>query len=109
MDALTEEDVTKVVCVFRISVENQIPLAAKDAVLGIGDIARNLRHPSIVGVGCDAGILLPHLQFKVSKGLQCRPTAFRQITSSFLSQSVKSEIPLSWQSGPLNNQLRWAF
>ncbi len=51
MDALTDEDVTKVVCVFRISVENQIPLAAKDAVLGIGDIARNLRHPSIVGVG----------------------------------------------------------
>ena len=55
LDALTDEDVTIVVCVFRISVENQIPLAAKDAVLGIGDIARNLRHPSIVGVGCDAG------------------------------------------------------
>src|SRR5208282_1669650 len=32
-----------------------LPLAAKDAVLGIGDIACNLRHPSIVGVGCDAG------------------------------------------------------
>ena len=27
---------------------------AKEAVLGTGDIARNLCHPSIVGVGCDA-------------------------------------------------------
>ena len=40
---------------FCISVENQIPLAAKKSVFGIGDITRNLGHPAIVRVRCDAG------------------------------------------------------
>jgi hypothetical protein len=38
-----------------VSVENQIPRAAKEAFFDVSDIARNLRHPSIVGVGRDAG------------------------------------------------------
>jgi hypothetical protein len=36
--------------VFCISVENQIPLAAKETFFEISDVARNLCHPSIVGV-----------------------------------------------------------
>lgn len=55
MDALTVECVTKLSRVLCISVENQIPLAAKESVFGIGDITRNLGHPAIVRVRCDAG------------------------------------------------------
>ncbi len=55
MHPLADEDVTKLVCIFCISIENQIPGVAQEAVLGIGDIARDLCHPSTVGVGCDAG------------------------------------------------------
>jgi hypothetical protein len=54
VDALTDEDITKLVCVFCISVEYQIPRVAKEADLGIGDIARNLCHSSIVGMRRDA-------------------------------------------------------
>jgi hypothetical protein len=55
VDAFADEDVTKLVCVFCVSIDDQIALAVKDTVFGIGDVARNLHHPSIVGVGCDAG------------------------------------------------------
>ena len=55
MDALTVERVTKLSRILCISVENQIPLAAKETVLGIGDVARDLTHPSVVRVRCDAG------------------------------------------------------
>ena len=55
MDSLTNEDFTKLVCVFRISVENQMPRAAKETLFDIGDVTCNLGHPRIVGVGCDAG------------------------------------------------------
>jgi hypothetical protein len=41
----------KLVCVFCISVENQIPGAAKKTIFDIGDDTCNLGHPSIVGVG----------------------------------------------------------
>jgi len=34
---------------------NEVDALAKDAIFGVGDIACNLHHPSIVGVGCDAG------------------------------------------------------
>ena len=55
MDTLTVERVTKLSRGLGISVENQIPLAAKETVLGIGDVARDLTRPSIVRVRGDAG------------------------------------------------------
>jgi hypothetical protein len=58
MDSLTDEDFTKLVCVFCISVENQMPRGAKGAIFDIGDITCNLGHPSIVRVGCDVGSTL---------------------------------------------------
>ncbi len=45
VDALPDEYVTKFVRVFRIAVENMIPSAAKEAIVRVGDIARDLRHP----------------------------------------------------------------
>lgn len=55
MDAFTVEDATKLVRVFCISVEYQIPRAAKKTFVDIGGVTCDLRHPSIVGVRCDAG------------------------------------------------------
>ena len=55
MDSLTDEDSAKLVCVFRIAVETQMPRAAKETIFDIGDVTCNLGHLSIVGVGCDAG------------------------------------------------------
>ena len=42
MDSLTDEDFTKLVCVFCISVENQIPRAAKETIFDFGDVTCNL-------------------------------------------------------------------
>jgi hypothetical protein len=51
MDSLPAEGFTKLVCVFCISIENQIPRAAKETILDIGDVMCSLRHPSIVAGG----------------------------------------------------------
>jgi hypothetical protein len=45
-DALPDEYVTKFVGVFRISIKDQIPLAAKEAFANVGDVACDLRHSS---------------------------------------------------------------
>ena len=45
VDTLADEYVTKSVRVFCISVENHIPFAAQKAIVHIGDVARDLRHP----------------------------------------------------------------
>lgn len=44
-DAFSDEYAAECAGVFRISVENQIPLAAKEAIVQVGDVARDLRHP----------------------------------------------------------------
>ena len=45
VDALPYQYVTKFIRVFRIAVENQIPRAAKEAIVRVGDVASDLRHP----------------------------------------------------------------
>jgi hypothetical protein len=45
VDALPDEYVTKSVRVFRIAVENWILRTAKEAIVRVGDVARDLRHP----------------------------------------------------------------
>jgi hypothetical protein len=55
VDALSEEHVTKSIGVFRVSIENQIPLAAKEAIVHVGDVARDLRHPCVVGMRGNTG------------------------------------------------------
>jgi hypothetical protein len=55
VDALTDEYVTKSVRVFRVAVENRIPRAAKEAIAHVGDVARDLRHPSVVRMRGNAG------------------------------------------------------
>ncbi len=44
-DALPDEYVTKFVGVFRISIKDQIPFTAKEAIAHVGYIACDLRHP----------------------------------------------------------------
>jgi hypothetical protein len=41
LDALTEEYVKKSIRVFYVTVENQIPLAAKEAIAHVGEVARS--------------------------------------------------------------------
>ena len=55
MDALPDEYVTKSVGVFPIAIENQIPIGAKEAIVHVGDVAHDLRHPRVVRMRRDAG------------------------------------------------------
>ena len=54
MDSRTDEEATKLLSVFCVSVERQILCVVEKATLDIGDIARNLSHPSTVGMGCES-------------------------------------------------------
>src|ERR1700736_5403510 len=42
LDSLADENISECVGVFRIAVENQIPLAAKDAIVYVGHVSRDL-------------------------------------------------------------------
>jgi GNAT superfamily N-acetyltransferase len=48
-----DENAAECVRVFHIPIENQIALAAKEAVVQVGEIPRDLRHPPAVGIGSD--------------------------------------------------------
>jgi len=43
--ALADENAAERVGVFPISIENQIPLATKEAIVRVGQTAGELRHP----------------------------------------------------------------
>jgi hypothetical protein len=45
MNALANENAAECVGVFCISIERQIALAAKEALVHVGDVARYLPHP----------------------------------------------------------------
>jgi hypothetical protein len=53
LNAFADENAAECVRVFRIPIENQIALAAKEAVVRVGEIPRDLCHPPAVGMGCD--------------------------------------------------------
>src|ERR1017187_9680875 len=52
LNAFSDENAAQCVRVFRIPIENQIALAAKQAVVRVGEIPR-VRHPPAVGMGSD--------------------------------------------------------
>ena len=54
LDALADESAAEGVGVLRVSIENQVSLAAKEAVLRVGEVPGDLHHPPIVGMGSDA-------------------------------------------------------
>jgi hypothetical protein len=53
LNAFAHENAAERVRVFGIPIENQIALAAKEAVVQVGEIPRDLRHPPAVGMGSD--------------------------------------------------------
>jgi hypothetical protein len=53
LNAYADENAAECVRVFRIPIENQVALAAKEAVVQVGEIPRDLRHPPAVGMGSD--------------------------------------------------------
>src|SRR5882672_2627573 len=54
VDAVPDENAAECVGVFRIPIENQVSLAAKKAVVRVGQIARDLRHPTVIRIGSNA-------------------------------------------------------
>src|SRR5450759_729213 len=57
LNAFSDQNAAQCVRVFRIPIENQIALAAQEAVVRVGEIARDLRHPPAVGMGSDTSDL----------------------------------------------------
>jgi len=54
LDALANEHATKCIAVFRIPIKNQVLLSAKETVIQVGKITRDLHHPLAVGMGRDS-------------------------------------------------------
>jgi hypothetical protein len=54
LNALANENAAECARVFRIPIEDQVSLVAKEAIFQVGEIARYLRHPPAVGMGCGA-------------------------------------------------------
>ena len=54
MNAFAHQDAAECVRVLGIPIENQTALAAKEATVHIGDVARDLRN-LVLRVGCNAG------------------------------------------------------
>ena len=57
MDTLAQENVTESVRVFRVAVENQIPLTMEEPIIHVRNAACDLHHPPVVRMGGDAGDL----------------------------------------------------
>jgi hypothetical protein len=55
MHALADENIAECAGVFRISIKIQIPLAAKEAIVHVDDVARDLHPPRVVRMRRDAG------------------------------------------------------
>ena len=51
LDSFPDEDVPKFFGILGVSIQDQVPLVAKEVLLHGGDVARHLGHPTIVGVG----------------------------------------------------------
>jgi hypothetical protein len=55
LDALASENPSECIRVLGISIKQQVPLAAKESLVYVGDVACDLHHPQIVRMRCHSG------------------------------------------------------